>query len=288
MDDLKPQEGIIGYFDILGYAKFMENNDVNTVAANVVETLTNLKKQVPETIYNYFKNWKINDTSLKMIKELAEGINWLIFSDTILLTSNYSVDEGKKLEEKQFIKLMQWAIFVCTSSFLVRHMFEFGLPVRGVITKGKFIMKDSCYTGKPLIDAYNLANILDLSVCVITNIAYEEVENLVQFIKKIDVVLSRILQNAFEYYLVPKKNEESPEKLFTLNFFCYLGVWKFYEFSKTDVKQMILDAFSKHNKSVTEREQNKVTNTEKHFLFLINRLCEVIGINSSILLSQAR
>lgn len=263
MDDQKPQEGIIGYFDILGYAKFMENNDVNTVAANVVETLTNLKKQVPETIYNYFKSWKINDTSLKMIKELAEGINWLIFSDTILLTSNYSVDEGKKLEEKQFIKLMQWAIFVCTSSFLVRHMFEFGLPVRGVITKGKFIMKDSCYTGKPLIDAYNLANILDLSVCVITNIAYEEVENLVQFIKKIDVVLSRILQNAFEYYLVPKKNEEAPEKLFTLNLFCYLGVWKFYEFSKTDVKQMILDAFSKHNKSITEREQKKVRNKRR-------------------------
>lgn len=158
---------------------------------------------------------------------------------------------------------MQWAIFVCTSSFLVRHMFEFGLPVRGVITKGKFIMKDSCYTGKPLIDAYNLANILDLSVCVITNIAYEEVENLVQFIKKIDVVLSRILQNAFEYYLVPKKNEEAPEKLFTLNLFCYLGVWKFYEFSKTDVKQMILDAFSKHNKSITEREQKKVRNKRR-------------------------
>lgn len=270
MSDIKPQEGIIGYFDILGYAKFMENNDVNIVAAKVVETLTNLKEQIPETIYNYFKSRKINDTSLRMIKEHAEGINWLIFSDTILLTSNYSVDEGKKLEEKQFVKLMQWAIFICTSSFLMRHMFEFGLPMRGVITRGKFIMKESCYAGKPLIDAYNLTNILDLSICVITDNAYEEIENLVQFIKKIDVVLSRILQHAFEYYLVPKKNG-NPEELFTLNFFCYPGVWEFYKFFKTNVKQMILDAFSKHNKSISEREQKKVTNTEKYFLFLINR-----------------
>ena len=109
---------------------------------------------------------------------------------------------------------------------------------------------------------HTICSYFRLSVCVITNIAYEEVENLVQFIKKIDVVLSRILQNAFEYYLVPKKNEEAPEKLFTLNLFCYLGVWKFYEFSKTDVKQMILDAFSKHNKSITgankkSKEQKK-------------------------------
>ena len=271
MSDIKPQEGIIGYFDILGYAKFMENNDVNIVAAKVVETLTNLKEQIPETIYNYFKSGKINDTSLRMIKELAEGINWLIFSDTILLTSNYSVDEGKKLEEKQFVKLMQWAIFICTSSFLMRHMFEFGLPMRGVITRGKFIMKESCYAGKPLIDAYNLTNILDLSICVITDNAYEEIENLVRFIKKIDIVLSRILQHAFEYYLVPKKNDNPPEKLFTLNFFYYLGVWRFYNFIKTDVKQMILEAFAKHNKSISEREQKKVTNTEKYFLFLIDR-----------------
>ena len=280
MSDIKPQEGIIGYFDILGYAKFMENNDVNIVAAKVVETLTNRKEQVPETIYNHFKSMGIDDETLNMIKGHAKRINWLIFSDTILLTTNYSVDEGKKLEEKQFVKLMQWAIFICNSSFLMRHMFEFGLPMRGVITRGKFIMKESCYAGKPLIDAYNLTNILDLSICVITKNAYEEIENLVQFIKKIDVVLSRILQHAFEYYLVPKKNDNPPEKLFTLNFFCYLGVWEFYKFFKTNVKQMILDAFSKHNKSISEREQKKVTNTEKYFLFLIDRSCEVIGIKS--------
>ena len=271
MSDIKPQEGIIGYFDILGYANFMENNDVNTVAAKVVETLTNLKEQVPETIYNHFKSMGIDDETLNMIKGHAKRINWLIFSDTILLTSNYSVDEEKKLEEKQLVKLMQWAVFICTSSSLMRHMFEFGLPMRGVITRGKFIMKESCYAGKPLIDAYNLTNILDLSICVITKNAYEEIENLVQFIKKIDVVLSRILQHAFEYYLVPKNKNNLPEELFTLNFFCYIGVWKFYNFLKTNVKQMIVDAFSKHNKSISERAQIKVRNTEKYFLFLINR-----------------
>ena len=85
MIDRKSQSGIIGFFDILGYQSFMENNEnvAGATAEKVLNFMVNLENNIPERILlNISRNYKV-------VKKLLNEIKFLVFSDTILLTSTY-------------------------------------------------------------------------------------------------------------------------------------------------------------------------------------------------------
>lgn len=163
--DERPKEGIIGFFDILGYQSFLQNNSAEYAAKEVFSTLTNLDKKIPELLSESFQ------TEKGKIPRWVSSIEWLIFSDTILLTSSLN-DEGRN-------EIPAWMGFIMASLMLNSHMFKFGLPLRGAITIGKYFVQMGCFAGEPIIEAYKLTQDIDLAACIITEKAYENISFLV-------------------------------------------------------------------------------------------------------------
>lgn len=262
MANSKSQYGIIGFFDILGYQSFLENNEDAAAEATekVLNFMVNLEKHIPSRIRNIFKN-------SKALRKLVNEIEFLVFSDTILLTSKY--DGNEDLERKTD----KWFLFLIASLLLNRWMFEYGLPLRGVITIGNFLVIEHCFAGKPIIDAYKLCHDLDLAACVMTNNAYQEVTKLADSPKRKNI--KKLLDSSIVEYLIPRKSGKE-EKLSTLNLLTLRGLKPKSNKGnikpkdiKIDFRQIVFNTFWKHNKDIKQDALSKVANTEQYLRYII-------------------
>src|SRR5947207_965988 len=109
MQDAKIQNGLIGFFDILGYQSFLENNDEDIAVIEVLNTINNIGRIVSNSI---IKSLKEPDDSGR---EILDNIQWLVFSDTILMAMEW--DEPN---------LYEWVLFSVAAIRLCREMFDFG------------------------------------------------------------------------------------------------------------------------------------------------------------------
>jgi hypothetical protein len=262
MANHKSQYGIIGFFDILGYQSFLVNNEdvAGESTEKVLNFIVNLEKNIQSHVRNILKN-------SKNFKKLVDEIKFLVFSDTILLTTTYARNEGNDR------KTDRWILFLVASLKLNRWMFEYGLPLRGVITTGNFRIKEHCFVGKPIIDAYELCHDLDLSACVMTDKSFQEVTNLINSSKRKKI--KKLLNASIVKYLIPKKGGKE-EKLPTLNLFTLSGLKPKSKKSnvkskdnKIDIRQFVFNSFWKHNKDIPQEALNKVMNTEQYLRYII-------------------
>lgn len=262
MTDHKSQYGIIGFFDILGYQSFLENNEdiAGVVTEKVLNFMVNLKKYIPTRILKIFGN-------SEAVKPMLNEIKFLVFSDTILLTCTYVKDDD--LDRK----IDKWVLFLIASLTLNRWMFEYGLPLRGVITTGSFLVKEHCFAGKSIIDAYKLCHDLDLAACVMTDNAYQEVTNLINSSKRKKI--KKLLNASIVEYLIPRKGGKE-EKLPTLNLLTLRGLKPKSnkgnvkpKDNKIDVRQIVFNTFWKHNKDIKQDALSKVANTEQYLRYII-------------------
>jgi len=124
--------GLIGFFDILGYQNFLENNSATESALNVLKIITDIPKEIKHL------NKQVAKTTPD-IKDFDDHLKHLVFSDTLVFTLDYpeNVDAEWIDNARVFIE--------AASAALTAKMFENGLPVRGVIHEGDFITKDMCF-----------------------------------------------------------------------------------------------------------------------------------------------
>lgn len=262
MANHKSQYGIIGFFDILGHQNFVENNEdvAGEATEKVLNFIVNLEKNIQSHVRNILKN-------SKNFKKLVDEIKFLVFSDTILLTTTYARNEGNDR------KTDRWILFLVASLKLNRWMFEYGLPLRGVVTTGSFRVKEHCFAGKPIIDAYKLCHDLDLAACVMTDNAYREVMNLVDSSKREKI--KKLLDAFVIEYLIPRKSGKA-DKLPTLNSLTLRGLKPKSKKTnvkskdnKIDIRQYVFNSFWKHNKDIPQEALSKVANTEQYLRYII-------------------
>lgn len=254
--------GIIGFFDILGYQSFIQNNEPETAAHEVLNTLIGIDKKVME----YIAKIILAPIGVKSYEDDLKKIRWLVFSDTILITSLGS--EPETAPETT----LRWLLFLSACAVLQRHMFEFGLPLRGAITTGKFVIKGNCFAGRPIIEGYQLTQNIDLAATIFSSSAYDElsqtVQNTEQQIKeqgKEPTSLRQTIEGLTLQYLVPLETME--EKRYTT--FNFLAIPTTTGQKPTpDVAQMVFEAFWKHNKDIPSDASKKATNTEQYLRFL--------------------
>jgi len=250
--DEGPKEGIVGFFDILGYQSFLQNNSPEYAAKEVFSTLTHLDKEIPQRLLD------IGQKDLPL-----SPMEWLIFSDTILLTSPLKGDEEDMLHT--------WMDFIMASLVLNSRMFTFGLPLRGAITIGKYFVQGGCFAGKPIIEAYKLTQEIDLAACIISERASHYLSSLLSKQNPEESPeLFIFFRPAFIKYPVPKKNGRS-EDLNALNF-AYSSDFGFRK--NPDLHQVVLDCFWKHNKDISPGAETKIQNTERFFRYMKFRFPE--------------
>jgi len=135
-------------------------------------------------------------------------------------------------------------------------MFDFGLPLRGAITRGSFVVQGTCFAGKAIVDAYKLADGLNFAGAVIS-------PELSDWSKKI-MGQASYAALFHQPYLVPRK-EKDPciEEI--------LNVAATYPHERKwdgDIWQLVHECFEKHKKTIGEGVPDKIENTGKLLQFL--------------------
>ncbi|MBC2703518.1 hypothetical protein [Desulfobacula sp.] len=281
---MSSQKGLIGFFDVLGYQNLLENNKPEIVAETVIPIMQGLDNSIikffmtcldkvmpeinPETLVEevFHKKHKIKideSTKQKIIEEIfnkkkdgslkfnfdkkIKEIDWLVFSDTILL--NMPIEEIGKARN-------QIAIFFMACKILMVTMFMHGLPLRGAVDFGDYYINKNCFAGFPIVDTYKLSNMLELSACVVSK-ELEEKLNKNDFLKFFKHYSSPKRDYLYSY-LVPLKDKE--EQYQTIAYAPPL-------LEGENLRQSILSSFGKHNKTIPLAIQDKIRNTEQYFYF---------------------
>lgn len=254
--------GLIGFFDILGYQNFLENNSATDSALEVLNIITNVPVQVRS-----ISNTNANEFAQEEVffSQFDANFKHLVFSDTIIFTLNYP--EGANID---WIGRARRTMSDY-SSILFAKMFKNGLPMRGAIHEGDFIVKDMCFAGKGIVEAYQLCQSLNMSGLVFSKQLGEDIDN----------ANSSSKDNCFSHetyftYLTPIKNGEEI-KLLNVNWLEYLDEDE-ASLCRCDIESYVLRSFWGHQKDCSSAVDIKVHNTQKVIRKMLLRPCLVDSI----------
>jgi len=133
----KKISGFFALFDILGFKEIIKNNDLEYLG-NIIGNLLDTLDSNAVTIAG-------QDTN----QELSLGkTNSIVFSDTIILY------EDMRQMIDGTIPYFGPSI-IAKSSILLRLAFESGIPLRGAISYGDYLISKNYFLGKPIVDAYS-------------------------------------------------------------------------------------------------------------------------------------
>lgn len=231
-------KGIIGFFDILGYQNLLENNSAIESAIEVIQIIKTLPKDV---------NTSFNDSEFNQFhKKIANDIKHIVFSDTIILALEYPLDEKDEIFDAIHLSASNIMLLACSS--LKSKLFANGLPSRGVIHEGEFLIDEHCLAGVPIVKAYKLCQELNLSGLVCTDTFSDKYKKIL----KTDSIAESLL---FDYLTPLKKNEE---RMFNVNWMKYSP-----NINDIDIDDFVYGAFSFYEKDCPNAVNEKMFNTTK-------------------------
>ena len=242
------QTGIIGFFDILGYQSFLENNRGDG-AQQVLSYLAKLEEALPGEMLKALSYAQAAEKA----QELVALIKWLVFSDTIMLYTPF-LDTDSLAQRSN-----RWIVMHLACLLLWRRMFEYGLPLRGVIHTGEFLVQKNCFAGIAIAEAYTLSQDLDLAVCVYSPQAF--IELIKQANEPVEPLLWRYIPTQIFEYQAPRKTPKQPRLAVINPLTLILNGQERY--SQQDMGQIVYECLIRHNKDIPPKAQSKLDNTEQ-------------------------
>ena len=238
-------KGIIAFFDILGYQSFLENEFSIATAKKVLELIIGLPEIAKEEVRHRFRD-QLPPLLNTTVNDVHDAMTYLIFSDTIVLSIAFPDNPAN-----EWIKTAYNFMSVLSGRLHI-SMFNEGLPMRGAITEGEFLIKKQCFAGKPIIDAYKLCASLDFSGVVFH-------PDLVPTLRKI--YSGWPLELLFMPYL-SQLNNQREEKLWHINWVDSLSK-EDLAVLRADFDGFIYRSFWMHGKDLPQSASRKVENTAK-------------------------
>ncbi len=233
--------GIVAYLDILGYTSFLENNEPEGAAQTVLEILLAAPKTAEEAHLSIFQGADIKEYA----QTLLNGLKWLIYSDSILVALPCPKTSGP--DEKS----LKWTLLLVFLSVLYRHLFDCGLPIRGAVALGSYFIRDQCFAGRTIVDAYKASLSLDLSAIILTEGAIAELTDVIEKSKY------KTPRNHFHEYAVPMKDGTTVRKAVVLPSNQIMP-----PMDVNDLRQTVSESFWRHNKDISADATRKLLNTE--------------------------
>lgn len=243
---IEVKEGVIGYFDILGFKNYIKN-DPDIGSKTALEVILKIKTAVPQKIKGRFSD----DLALN-------EVTWNVLSDTIVLSVPYLLKKPDTTDEANN-KVTCWAALMFSSIALMDYMFEQGLPIRGAISFGKYFANENSLAGKSIVEALTLSERLNLSTVAICPEAEKELRSVLDP----EGHAKRWAKSpAYFSYLTPLK--DGMEKLLILN------QWALHDkYTNCDIPQLVAQAFWKHGKDMDPSVFQKYQNTEMLLRYIV-------------------
>lgn len=237
-------KGLIGFFDILGYQSFLENNE--NIAGESAEKVLKIINEIPEKL-------KLSSEGLQASNEFKDyELKHLIFSDTVVLMLDQKHDASDT-----WIKNAREFMFR-SSAILSSQMFINGLPMNAVIHEGDYLLKGTSLAGKGVVEAYRQCHRLDFAGTVLS----EELGDLVRDEKADFPMISNESEFYFSYLSPLKEGKE--KRLIVINWLPYLReMADNYEEIVSDIESFVWKSFWAHSKECSQSVNQKVFNTTK-------------------------
>ena len=243
-------QGLIAFLDMLGYQNIIDNNDIERISELVSRNLS----QLPSAVRQYMQDGLAKaakgthdpQTVTRTTTDCLQDIEYRLVSDSILLAlpmANYQTHPVHTW--------LAWKLFLNYASRLCAAMFDMGLPVRGAVDYGRFLLDGHCFAGRPIVECYRLSARLDFAGLVLTEAAGEAYA---QLRASHDPRGADPDPAGFDY-LVPMKVGLS-SRLLAVNW------WSHRQKPEADVRQAVFDAFRSHKKDVPAPVYSKIQNTE--------------------------
>ena len=246
-EEIKTQSGLIGFFDVLGFTNIVKNNEIKEAALVVKKILEKARR---------------SQDANNIIEKLLPGHKFcehVLFSDSIVVYSSFDSfrDEGTST-----------AMFSSFCAGLITELFWAGLPIRGALAAGDYYVENHvgsvCLAGKPIVEAYEISELLDFAGCVVAPSA------------------EKLFRRALEFfeYSVPLKGCQK-QKMLVLN--NYVTHWHERELSRP----IIMENFGAFNKRVGIEVLPKINNT-LNFLEECKRPIYLLMLSRSNQLTRCR
>src|ERR1700677_431636 len=113
--------GLIGFFDILGYQSFLENNSAADSAEKVLKLITDIPANIKANTSRVWLNLNVEEPD-KYPTQFADVLKHQIFSDTIVLSIEYPLETSTDWKENALVYMTS------ASAALSLEMFLGGLP----------------------------------------------------------------------------------------------------------------------------------------------------------------
>ena len=251
------QIGFVAYIDILGYKALAQQKGGAEAVKDVVKTLNEspsaVRKRLTENLVlpRYIWSPERKEIMRDSLQQIEQGTR--VMSDSILLflPCRSSPDVDEKAASKGLV-------FVGYCQGLCSHLFREGLPVRGAISHGEYLLAETMFAGTPIMAAYELSGKIDASCVVIT----PEFETLCRGIK--DKTLSKVLDRFVPEIPVPLKNAGTcPLRVlkYTPQEDVYGGKGPAGAALDVRIKKFVYDAFTKHQGTIPADVYRKYFNT---------------------------
>lgn len=241
-------EGYIGFFDILGYQSFLKNNSDEAVQDDVLKFISKAEKPGEDDYKQVFPK-VVGSNNETIVKAIWNAIEWLVFSDTIVISLAPKLEENKGFYPLIFLKAAQ---------SLMHQMFEYGLPLRGAAHYGQYNFIDHSMAGRGIVEAYEYGKELNLSACVISPAMIEKMKDVGSGISNFAKV--------YEQWMVPYStpmNDGTHQQCTVLRVGTISGL------DQNDIRDYVHRMFWSHKKNL--ENQGAITKVEETERFL--RFC---------------
>ncbi len=237
--------GFVGFFDILGYQNLLENSGENLAGPAIV--LKHIKDNPAKVLE---KMSEIAAYAPAQLNAIVSDLKTVVFSDTLLLTLRC---DKNLLDTDVYAR---WIIFTHATALLQRKMFDNGLPIRGAIAFGEYLVDDALFAGRPIVDAYKAGKNVDAAIVCLD--------------KSTEIIHKKHLPEPGNHlvreYLLPRK-DGTTVRGFAIDF---TKVGDAMDKSLTgDVRKLVATSFAGKGKIITPAVHQKLTNTEMFLRFLL-------------------
>jgi hypothetical protein len=267
MSQIQPEIGFIGFFDILGYSQIMLNNNIHQTSQFVSDTLMNIPKDLIGRLRNIEvseEGQRVRPYNAEEWQRLLDKIQWIIFSDSILISMPMSPGLDTLSQTNLYL------VFSTVCASLLNQTFTAGFPIRGGISIGEFFIEDRCFAGRPIINAYRVAQDLEMSGCVLDESADTFVSDLRRQLvqNQHTEALSKLDQTTILYIAPTKVGED--ERFRAINWVTLDSPG--FQAIDENVRDATLKAFLMHNKIAVPSVQGKIVNTEMFIRHVLTNL----------------
>jgi methionine-rich copper-binding protein CopC len=260
----RTDEGIVCFFDILGYKNILNNNKIDDCINIIKNILFSLASEAKTEMLKIMSNKMNFDSGLDINDFYDNHINTIYISDSILFFIDF--------DNMNMIKKLQSIFYsLILIIFFQKNSFENGFPMRACFDVGQFYYCENVFAGKAIVNSYVETGKLNFSGLVFTDFAYQYIKKIMSCaLETIDIDMREkdhgikltfeILQMLIKHYIIPMKNGIE-EKKYILNWWI--------QNDKQELRQHIFNVFHMHNKDVDNSVIEKINNTEKIIRYLI-------------------